>query len=155
MKIKFEQHDMISKMMKRLYSTYDNVKELCIDLSSIRQKVDSYAVFIRQIEQQLSELPLSVNPRQQGTLPSNMIQNIVNDDQFIVVTTQGRKKIVDPSVPTVMKDAKELNDAEMEEAEKPKYQVGKEDEATKKILLLFPKRLKQLLIIVPLIDRIC
>ena len=79
-----------------------------------------------------------------------MIQNIVNDDQFIVVTTQGRKKIVDPSVPTVMKDAKELNDAEMEEAEKPKYQVGKEDEATKKILLLFPKRLKQLLIIVPL-----
>ena len=39
-----------------------------------------------------------MNPRQPGTLPSNTIQNLKNDGHFMVVTTRGGKKTIDPSM---------------------------------------------------------
>ena len=65
--------DMIQKMMRRFDATDENVKEMRSDLSGIGQKVDADAVSIKHLEQQMTQLSTTVNPRQPGTLPSNTI----------------------------------------------------------------------------------
>ncbi|XP_049369487.1 uncharacterized protein LOC125834381 [Solanum verrucosum] len=67
--------DTMQKMMKRFDATDENVKEMRTELFGIGQKVDAYAVSIKQLEQQFSQLSATVNPRQPGTLPINTVQN--------------------------------------------------------------------------------
>ncbi|KAK4726756.1 hypothetical protein R3W88_031673 [Solanum pinnatisectum] len=69
------------------------------DLFGIGQKVDSYAVSIKHLEQQMTQLSTTVNPRQLGTLPSNTIQNPKNDGHCMTVTTRGGKQTIDPPMP--------------------------------------------------------
>ncbi len=84
--------DMMHKMMRRFDATDENVKEMRNDLSGIGQKVDAHAVSIKHLEQQMTQLSTTVNPRQPGTLPSNTIQNPKNDGHFMAVTTRGVSK---------------------------------------------------------------
>ena len=79
--------DMLQKMMRRFDATNENVKEMRNDLSGIGQKVDAHAVSIKNLEQQMTQLSTTVNPRQPGTLPSNTIQNPKNDGHCMTVTT--------------------------------------------------------------------
>uniref|UniRef100_M1DZZ3 Integrase core domain containing protein n=1 Tax=Solanum tuberosum TaxID=4113 RepID=M1DZZ3_SOLTU len=65
--------DMMQKMMRRFDATDENVKEMRNDLSSIGQKVDAHAVSIKHLEQQMTQLSTTVNPRQPDTVPSNTI----------------------------------------------------------------------------------
>uniref|UniRef100_M1DJ79 Integrase core domain containing protein n=1 Tax=Solanum tuberosum TaxID=4113 RepID=M1DJ79_SOLTU len=65
--------DMLQNVMTRFDATDENVKEMRNDLSGIAQKVDAHAVSIKHLEQQMTQLSTTVNPRQPGTLPSNTI----------------------------------------------------------------------------------
>uniref|UniRef100_M1DCC5 Integrase core domain containing protein n=1 Tax=Solanum tuberosum TaxID=4113 RepID=M1DCC5_SOLTU len=67
--------DMMQNMMRWFDATNENVKEMRNDLSGIGQKVDAHAVSIKHLEQQMTQLSTTVNPRQPGTLTSNTIQN--------------------------------------------------------------------------------
>ena len=68
--------DMLYKMMRRFDANDEHIKELRGDLASIRQKVDTHAILIKQIELQMAQLSATVNTRQPGTLPSNSVQNL-------------------------------------------------------------------------------
>lgn len=81
--------DMVCMIMKMFDSTYDNEKETRPDLSSIEQKLHSHEVSIKQIKQQLCQLSSTLNPRYQGTLPSNTTKNLKNDGQCMTITTRG------------------------------------------------------------------
>ncbi|KAK4733883.1 hypothetical protein R3W88_008144 [Solanum pinnatisectum] len=92
--------DMMQKMMRRFDATDENVKEMRNDLSGIGQKVDAHAVSIKHLEQQMTQLSTTVNPRQPGTLSSNIIWNPKNDGHCMVVTTKGGKQTVDLPMPS-------------------------------------------------------
>ena len=66
---------MLHKMMRRFDTSDEHIKELRCDLDIIGQKVDTYAISIKQIELQMAQLSATVNTRQPGTLPSNTVQN--------------------------------------------------------------------------------
>uniref|UniRef100_M1E184 Integrase core domain containing protein n=1 Tax=Solanum tuberosum TaxID=4113 RepID=M1E184_SOLTU len=72
---------MMIKMMKRFDSTDYNVKEMCNDLSEIGQKLESDAVSIKQIEQQLSQLS-TIDPHMPAGVESAKEQD---DDEVEVV----------------------------------------------------------------------
>ena len=84
--------DMMQKMMRRFDATDENVKEMRNALFGIGQKVDAHAVSIKHLEQQMTQLSTTVNPRQPGTLPSNTIQNPKNDGHCMAITTRGVSK---------------------------------------------------------------
>ena len=60
--------EMLHKMMRRFDTSDEHIKELRCDLASIRQKVDTHAISIKQIELQVAQLFATVNTRQSGTL---------------------------------------------------------------------------------------
>ena len=64
---------MLHKMMMRFDASDDHIKELRCDLASIEQKVDTHAISIKEIELQMAQLSVTVNTRQPGTLPSNIV----------------------------------------------------------------------------------
>ena len=65
--------DMLHKMMRRFDAIDEHNKELRNDLAGIGQKVDTYAISIKQLELQLAQLCGTVNTRQPGTLPTNTV----------------------------------------------------------------------------------
>ena len=81
--------DMLHKMMRRLDTSDEHIKELRCDLDSIGQKVDIHAISIKQIELQVAQLSAIVNTRQPGTLPGNTVQNPKNDAHCMEITTWG------------------------------------------------------------------
>ena len=48
----------------------EHIKELRSYLAGIRQKVDTHAISIKQLELPMAQLSATVNTRQPGTLPS-------------------------------------------------------------------------------------
>ena len=66
------------------------------DLASNGQKVDAHAISIKHLELQMSQLSLTVNPRQSGTLPSNTVQNPKNDGHCMSIG----KQTIDPPMPS-------------------------------------------------------
>ena len=70
---------MFHKIIRRFDASDEHIKELRCDLAGIGKKVDTYAISIKQIELQMAQLSATVNTRQQGTLPSNTVQNPKND----------------------------------------------------------------------------
>ena len=59
-------------------------------LANIGQN-DALAILIKHLELQMTKLSSSVNPRQLRTLPSNTVQNPINDGHCMAVTTRGVK----------------------------------------------------------------
>ena len=88
--------DMLHKMMRRFDASDEHIKELSCDLASIGQKVDTYAISIKQIELQVAQLSATVNTRQPGTFPSNTLQIPKNDVHCMAITTRGGKQTIDP-----------------------------------------------------------
>ena len=91
-------------MRRRFEEKYYNFKDMRSDLSSIGQKMDAHAVSIKQLELQMTQLSTIMNPRQPGTLPSNIIQNPKNDVHCMEFTTRGGKKIIDTPMSSVVEE---------------------------------------------------
>ena len=94
--------DMLPKMRQRFDSSDEHTTEWRSDLSNIGEKVYIHGILIKYLELQMAKLSTIVNPRQQGTLPSNTIQNPENDEPCMAVTNRGGKKTIDPSRPSVV-----------------------------------------------------
>ena len=86
--------------MRSFDASDENIKELRSDLAGIGQKVNTHAIWIKQIELQKTQLSATVNTRQPGTLPSNTVQNLKNDGHCMTITTRGSKKTIDPPMPS-------------------------------------------------------
>ena len=52
----------------------------------------------KALEQQMTQLCMTVNPRQPNTLPRNIIQNTNNYGHCTAVTTREGKQIIDPHI---------------------------------------------------------
>ena len=113
--------DMLHKMMRRFDTSDEHIKDLRFDLASIGQKVDTHAISIKQIELQVSQLSATVNTRQPGTLPSNIVQNPKNDAHCMAITTWGGKQTINPPMPSneenVRKDDDKVVKGSVEEEE--------------------------------------
>ena len=66
---------MLHKMMRRFDASDEHIKELRSDLVGIGHKVDIDATSIKYIELKTTQLSVTVNTQQLGTLSSNTIQN--------------------------------------------------------------------------------
>ena len=99
---------MLHKMMRRFDASDEQNKELRNDLAGIGQKIDTHAISIKQLELQLAQLSATVNTRQSGTLPSNIVQNTKNDGHCMAITTRGGKNTIDPPLPS--KEEKVIKD---------------------------------------------
>ena len=62
--------------MRSFDSNDENAKEFRGDLAYIGEKEDAYAIPIKHLELQMNQLSSTVNPRQQGTFPSNTDQKL-------------------------------------------------------------------------------
>ena len=80
------------------------------DLASIGNKVDTHAISIKHIELQVAQLSATVNIRQSGTLPRNIIQNLKNDAYCMAITTRGGKQTIDPPMPSTEENVRKHND---------------------------------------------
>ena len=78
--------DMLHKMIRRFDASDEHIKELRSDLVGIGQKVDTHAIFIKQIELQVAQLSATLNTRQTGTLPSNTVPNPKNGAHCMAIT---------------------------------------------------------------------
>ena len=110
--------DMLHKMMRRFDSSDKHNKELRNDLAGIGKKVNTHAIWIKQLGVQLAQLSATVNTRQSGTLPSNTVQNLKNDGHCMAITTRGGKKTIDPPMSSnekkVTKDTDKVVDVDGE-----------------------------------------
>ena len=88
--------DMLHKMIRTSDTSDEHIKQLRSDLAGIRQKVDTHAISIKQLELQMDQLSATVKTRQLGTIPSNIVQNLKNDGHCIAITTRGGKQTIDP-----------------------------------------------------------
>lgn len=85
-------------MLRRFDVTDKNVKEMQNDLSVIGKKVDAYVVLIKHLKLQMTQMSITMNPRQPSTLLTNTIQNLKNDGHCMTITTTGGKQNNDPSM---------------------------------------------------------
>ncbi|KAH0678939.1 hypothetical protein KY284_020024 [Solanum tuberosum] len=89
--------DMMQKMMRRFDATDENVKEMRNDLSGIGQKVDAHAVSIKHLEQQMTPLSTTVNPRGRQTIdppmPALVEVEIRKEDDMIEVREKSENAI--------------------------------------------------------------
>ena len=65
--------NLLQNMMRRFDASDDHTKWFRSDLASIGQKVDAHTISIKHLELQMSQLSSTVNPRQKGTLPINIV----------------------------------------------------------------------------------
>ena len=124
--------DMLQKMMRRFDASEEHTKELRSDLTSIGQKYDAHAISIKHLELQMTQLSLTVNPRQPGTIPVNTVQNLKNDGYCTTIITRGGKKTIDPPMPSGMENVIRGDDEQM-----PGYAKFMKDMVTKKIWVSF------------------
>ena len=102
--------DMLHKIMRRFDASDEHIKELRGDLASIRQKVDTHEISIKQIELQVAQLSATVNTRQPGTLPIKTFQNPKNYGHCMEITTRGGKQTIDPPMPSTEENVRKDND---------------------------------------------
>ena len=117
--------DILHKMMRRFDATDEHIKELRGDLASIRQRVDTHTISIKQIELQMAQLSATVNTWKPGTLPSNTVQNPKNDVHCMAITTRGCKQTIDPSMPSNEEKVRKYDDKVVKGS-------GKEEESNEK-----------------------
>ena len=139
--------DMLHKMMRRFDANDEHIKELTGDLASIGQKFDTHAISIKQIELQVAQLSTTVNTRQPGTLPSNIVQNPKNDGHCMKTTSRGGNQTIDPPMPCNKEKVKKDNDKVVEGSGEAEDSNGKDAEVPIKVIpmprppLPFPQRL--------------
>ena len=70
----------------------------------------------------MAQLSATVNTRQPGTLPSNIVQNPKNDAHCMAITTWGGKQTINPPMPSneenVRKDDDKVVKGSVEEEER-------------------------------------
>lgn len=71
--------DMLQKLLRGFYATYENIKEMRSNMYFIGKKADSHPFLIKHLGIQMTQLSITVNSHQPCTLPSNTIQNLKND----------------------------------------------------------------------------
>ena len=134
---------MLHNMMRRFDASDENIS----DLASIGQKVDTHAISIKKIKFQIAQLSVTVNTRQPGTLPSNIIRNPKNDGHFIEITTRGGKQTIDPPMPSTEENVRKDNDNVVKGSVEVEESNGKDVEVPMKVVLMpsppppFPQRL--------------
>ncbi|XP_049394761.1 uncharacterized protein LOC125859068 [Solanum stenotomum] len=142
--------DMMAKVLQKVESTDAGVKEMRGDFSSMSQLVDSHTTSIKQIEQQLGQLSGSMNPRKNGSLPSDTIQNPKKEGHCMAIATRSGKVLSDPiSAGTKYEQVDDQGEAQQSQ---PKAQLsrGKEKGVQEHLPLQqiprlpppFPQRLK-------------
>ena len=82
---------MLHKMIRRFDASDEHIKELKSDLEGIRQKVDTYAISIKQIELKMAQLFATVNIRQRALFLATLSKNLKNDGHCMAITTRGGK----------------------------------------------------------------
>ena len=98
--------DMLKKMMRRFDASGEHAKYMRGDLAIIDKKGYAHTISINHLELQTAQLSSNVKPRQPGTLPSNIIQNLKNDGHCMAVTTREGKQTMDPPIPFGVEDRK-------------------------------------------------
>ena len=126
--------DMLHKMMRKFDASDEHIKELRCDLASIGQKVDTHAILIKQIKLQVAQLSATVNTRQQGTLPSNTVQNPKNDAHCMAITTRGGRQTIDPPIPSTEENVRKDNDEVVEGSGEAEDSTGKDAEVPIKVI---------------------
>ena len=106
--------DMLHKIMRRSNANDEHIKLLRSDLASIGQKVDTHAISIKQIELQMTQLSVTVNTQQPGTLLSNTVQNMKNDVHCMEINTWGGKQTIDPPMLSNEEKVRKDNDKVVE-----------------------------------------
>ena len=81
----------------------------------------------------MAQLSATVNTRQQGTLPSNTVQNLKNDGHFMTITTRGRKQTIDPPMTSNQEKVIKDNDKVVEVSGEVEDNTGKYVEVPKKV----------------------
>ena len=128
--------DMFHKMMRRFDANDEHIKELRSDLAGIRQKVNTHAISIKQIELQMAQLSATVNTWQLGTLPSNTVQNPKNDGHCMAITTRSGNQTIDPPMPSNEAKVTKDNDKVVDVSSEVEDNTGKDAEVPKKVTLM-------------------
>ena len=82
----------------------------------------------------MTQLSATVNTRQPGTLPSNIIQNPKNDAHCMAITTRGGKQTIDPPMPSNEEKVKKDNDKVVEGSGEVENSTGKNAEVPIKVI---------------------
>lgn len=64
---------MLTKLIKGQESQDASIKEIKADFSGLNQKVESHVTTTKQLEHQFKQISSTLNNRQSGTLPSDMV----------------------------------------------------------------------------------
>ncbi|XP_059302268.1 uncharacterized protein LOC132054241 [Lycium ferocissimum] len=90
---------MLSRVLKKVESTDTFCKETRDEVKSMGQVVSSHSTSIKQLESQLGQISSILNQRQKGTLPSDTIANLANDEHKLnAITTRSGKQVGEETV---------------------------------------------------------
>ena len=95
----------------------------------------------------MTQLSVTVNTRQPGTLPSNTVQNPKNDAHCMAITTRGGKQTIDPPMPSTEENVRKDNNNVVKGSGEAEESNGKDAEVPIKVILMprppppFPQRL--------------
>ena len=75
-----------------------------------------------------------MNTRQQGTLPSNTVQNLKNDAHCMAITARGGKQTIDSPIPSNEKKVRKDNDKVVKGSGEAEDSTGKDAEVPIKVI---------------------
>ena len=81
----------------------------------------------------MAKLSATVNTRQPGTLPGNIVKNLKNDGHYMAINNRGGKKTIDPPIPSNEEKVIKVNDKVVEVGGEVEYNTGKEAEVPTKV----------------------
>ena len=93
---------MLLKIIRRFDTSDEHAKDMRGYVANILQKVKAHAIFIKNLEIQMSQLSTTVYPRKPGCLLSCTIHNRKNDGHCMTITTRRGKQTIDPPMPSVV-----------------------------------------------------
>ncbi|KAF3660194.1 hypothetical protein FXO38_12248 [Capsicum annuum] len=80
---KMSMEDMMEKLLKGVEATNSGVTTIKSDISSMSQLVNLHSIVIKQLEQQISQLSIAFNQKQNGTLPIEALQKMPGYAKFM------------------------------------------------------------------------
>ena len=84
----------------------------------------------------MAQLSVTVNTRQPGTLPSNIVQNLKNYAHSMDITSRGGKQTIDPPMPSNEENVIKDNDKVVECSGEAEDNTGKDAEVPIKVSLM-------------------